>query len=141
MASKLFLDANILLDLTLPRSGSPSAQTIMHAGNKGVVQLFTSPAVIHVASYYTKRHYNIKDTKRIFINLLNEIEVVDCDHTTALMAINSVIDDIEDAFQYYTALKQNLDYFISSDKKLKKVAILHLPVYNAAELVTALQIK
>lgn len=139
MASKVFLDANILLDLILPRAGSLSAQAIMHAGNLGLIQSYTSPAVIHVASYYTKKHFNTKDTKQIFINLIKEIEIIECDHATAVIAINSGIDDIEDALQYYAALRKNLDYFISSDKKLKKAAFPQLPVYNAAELVAALQ--
>ncbi|MFX7559815.1 hypothetical protein ABTJ75_19340, partial [Acinetobacter baumannii] len=66
------------------------------------------------------------------------VEVIDCDHQVALTAINSSIDDIEDALQYYTALKHKLNYFISTDKKLKKQAIPQLPIYAAAEILTKL---
>jgi hypothetical protein len=55
---------------------------------------------------------------------------------TSLVALNSEIDDIEDALQYYTALKHQTEYFISADKKLKKSAIPQLPVYSADEFLT-----
>ncbi len=37
--------------------------------------------------------------------------------------------------QYYAALKNNVDSFISSDKKLKKAGIPQSPVYTAQELL------
>jgi hypothetical protein len=68
------------------------------------------------------------------------VEIINYDHATALIAVNSNISDIEDALQYYTALRHDLDYFISADKNLKKAAIPHLPVYTAAELLTELSV-
>jgi len=45
------------------------------------------------------------------------------------MGLHAKINDIEDALQYYTALDHQLDYFISRDKQLKKLASEELPVY------------
>lgn len=140
MVSKLFLDANILLDITLQRKGFVQASTILSTGINGTVKLFTTPSVLHVASYYTKRHYSEVQTKHIFSALLNDVTIIDCNHETALLAIHSTINDLEDALQYYTALAHRLEAFISSDKKLKKMALPVLPVYSAEEWLAKIEI-
>jgi predicted nucleic acid-binding protein len=134
MASKVFLDANIILDLTLKRPGMQKAIEVFKRAESGELQLFTTPSVIHVVSYFTSRYYSKHQTKQAILLLLNQVQIIECDHGTTVIAISSSMEDIEDALQYYTALKHNLDYFISSDKKLKKAALPQLPVYTAAEL-------
>ncbi|MFL5742613.1 MAG: type II toxin-antitoxin system VapC family toxin [Flavisolibacter sp.] len=135
MAFRAFLDANILLDFTLKREGFPTAKKIIQKAIDGELQLFTSPAVIHITSYWTAKAYSTTITKQVVLSLLAEVHIIDCDHATALMALHSNIEDIEDALQYYTSLKHNIDFFISSDKKLKKAAIPQLPIYTAHELL------
>jgi hypothetical protein len=66
---------------------------------------------------------------------MNEVRVIDCNHETALLAMNSVMEDIEDALQYYAALTHGADIFISSYKKLKKKAIPQLPVMTPSEFL------
>lgn len=139
MASKVFLDANCLLDLTLQRDGFQHANDIIQLAINGDIQLYTTPAVLHVTGYYTSQAYTNQHSKQLILTLLNDVKVIDCDHATALIAINSSIDDMEDALQYYTALKFGVEYFISSDKKLKKASIPQLPVYTPAEFVAELQ--
>lgn len=138
MGSKVFLDANILLDFTLQRAGHGEAKRILQKGIDGNIQLYTTPAVIHIASYWLTKAYSSAVAKKLILTLLADVQVIDCDHATVLMAINSSIDDIEDALQYYAALKYNIIYFISSDKKLKKSAMPQLPVYTAKEFLKEL---
>ena len=138
MASKVFLDVNLLLDLTLQRTGFQKANDIVQAAIEGEIQLYTTPAVLHVVAYYTSQAFSSRHSKQLILTLLNDVRVMDCDHATALVAINSSIEDMEDALQYYTALKFGIDYFISSDKRLKKSAIPQLPVYDAGELLAEL---
>lgn len=138
MAYKVFLDANILLDFTLKRTGYSEARKIIQKGIDSELQLYTSPAVLHIASYWITKAYSGAIAKNLLITLLADVQIIECDHATVLMAIHSNIDDIEDALQYYAALKYNISYFISSDKKLKKVAIPQLPVYTAKEFLDEL---
>ena len=136
MASKVFMDANILLDLTLKRKGYEQASKIIQFAINGKINLFTTPAVLHIIAYYTGKTYGESLSKRLLLTLLTDVQIIDCNHETALLALNSNIADAEDALNYYTALKAGMDYFISSDKDLKKSAIPQLPVYYAAELIT-----
>lgn len=138
MAFKVFLDANVILDRTLSRRGMQNAIEVFKLAESGTLELFTTPAVVHVSSYFTTQVYTKQQTKQAILLLLNQVQIIDCDHQTTLIALLSPMEDIEDAPQYYTAVKHNLDYFISSDKKLKKLALPQLPVFTAAELVAEL---
>lgn len=135
MASKVFLDANFLLDLTLQRERFQQARDLFQLAIDGGIRLYTTPAVLHITGSYTSQAYGSAQAKQILLTLLNDVQIIDCNHATALVALNSAMDDIEDALQYYTAVKSGMDYFISADKKLKNAAIPQLPVYTAAELL------
>jgi len=140
MASKIFLDANLLLDLVLKRPGFATTQGIIQAGIDGEIELYTSPSVLHIMAYFAGKSFSQKHTKQLLLTLLNDVTVIDCDHATVLTALgNGDIDDTEDALQYFTAIRSGLDCFISADKDLKKAALPQLPVYTAAELLAELK--
>lgn len=136
MASKVFADANILLDLTLKRAGYDESIQLFQLSIDGTVQLYTTPAVLHIVSYYTGQAYPKEATKKILLALLNDIRIVEASHATVLQALNSSFDDLEDAMQYFAAMQAGLHYFVSADKKLKKSALHELPVCNLRELFT-----
>jgi predicted nucleic acid-binding protein len=135
MGFKVFADANLLLDFSLKRENYSSAREIIRNAIEGKIQLFITPSVLHITAYWVTKGYGNKRAKELLLSLLADIEVVDCDHSTCVMAIHSGINDIEDALQYYTALKHGIEYFISADKMLKKTAIPQLPVYTAEEFL------
>lgn len=139
MASKVFADANLLLDFTLKRENYEAAREMIRHSIDGVIQIYITPSVLHIAAYWTTKTYGSAKSKLILLALLADVQIIDCDHATALVAINSNMNDIEDALQYYTALKFGMDYFISSDKNLKKTAIPQLPVYTATEFLKDLR--
>lgn len=139
MAFKVSVDANLLLDFTLKRDNYIPARDVMQHGIDGFIQLYTTPAVLHITVHWIAKTYGTAKAKELLLGLLNDVQIIDCDHATAMIAINSSMDDIEDALQYYTALKFGMEYFISADKKLKKAAIPQLPVYTADELLAELK--
>lgn len=138
MASKVFLDANFLLDLTLKRVAFPNVSKVMQAVIARDLDAFSTPAVLHILSYFLTKTHDAFTAKIIAGTLLNDVTIIDCSHHTAVIALNSSITDVEDALQYYTALAHNLDYFISADARLKKVALPQLPVYTSKEFLSLL---
>ncbi|MDQ3551744.1 MAG: type II toxin-antitoxin system VapC family toxin [Bacteroidota bacterium] len=137
MAFKVFLDANILIDITFSRPKAEAARAILQAGIDGKAELYTTPSVLQITAYFTAAQFSRRQTKEILLTLLNDVKVIDCDHNTALIALsNGEIEDTEDALQYFTALKNRIDFFISSDKKLKKAALPQLPVYTADQMLS-----
>lgn len=139
MASKVFVDANFILDITLKRKDFTAARELFEYALKGDIQLFTSPAVLHITSYFTSQSLGPQLTKQLLLTLLNDLTIIDCNHQTAIMAVNSSIEDVEDALQYYTSLFYQMDYFVSADKKLKRSALPQLPVVTAGQLVQELK--
>ena len=77
--------------------------------------------------------FSVEKTKEVIISIIHDIELIDMPKEIVLQSLNSKMNDIEDALQYYVALHHNLDYFVSNDKQLKKEAIPNLPVLNCAE--------
>ena len=135
MAYKIFIDANVLLDLSLKRKGYMEAEQLFIEISKGKFTGYISSSVLHIVFYILSKELSLDVTKNILLNFLEELKVIDLDKEVAVNAINSKIKDTEDALQYYAALHHNLDFFISNDKQLKKESIPNLPVINTSEFI------
>jgi predicted nucleic acid-binding protein len=135
MASKIFIDANILLDFTLKRESYVVSSKIFELAINGAVQAYITPSIVHIAGYWLSKAYGIEKAKELLLALLADVTVIDINHEITITALHSKIRDIEDGLQYYAALNHKIDYFISHDKALQKQGIPGLPVYTAAEFL------
>lgn len=135
MASKIFLDANVLLDLSLKRKNYEASKDLFQQVYEGRFRAYTTPSVIHITGHWLTKEYGASETKAILLDFIKDINIIDCSHSIVVNALNSAMADIEDALQYYTALHHKLDYFISRDKQLKQSAISFLPVYLPEEIL------
>ncbi len=135
MAFKVFLDANILLDLTLKRDNFEQAKRVVVLAVEGDIQAFITPPIIHIVGHWLSKAYGNGKAKELLLGLLADITVIDMPHEIAVNALHSKINDIEDALQYYKAIHHKLDCFISRDKQLKKQGIPALTVYTPEEFL------
>ncbi len=135
MASKAFLDANVLLDLTLKRDGFESAKKIIELAIQGHVNLYTSSSIIHIVGYWLGKAYTTDQAKNILLALLDDVQVLETDHETVIHALQSSIVDIEDAIQYHTGILHGIDRFISRDKILRKSSQPALPIQTPEEFL------
>lgn len=129
MVSKIFLDANVCIDFLLQRKGYQTVNQLFERIISQEYRAYTSPAIIHIIAYFLRKVHKPDTVKALVLNLLSDVQVVDCNHETAIHAVISEMNDIEDALQYYTAMHHKMDFFISLDKNLIKSAIPILPVY------------
>jgi len=135
MASKVFLDANILLDFTLKRAEYEQSRKIIELAVNGTIQAFITPTILHILGYWLTKAYGITKAKELLLTLMVDVTVIDLPREIVLNALHLKITDREDALQYYTAVHHKLDYFISSYKQLQKQGIPVLPVYTPKELL------
>lgn len=135
MAFKIFLDANILIDILLQRENYLISKKLLGYVIQGNYKAFTTPAIIHITSYWVSKFYDKKTIKLLLLNLLSDIRVIDCSHDITISALKSNMTDIEDALQYYTALHHKINFFITQDKNLIKSAIPSLPTYTPKEFL------
>ena len=135
MAYKIFLDANVILDHSLKRKGYENVKNIFLATESGILKAYISSSILHILYYILNKELSNKICKEILINILTETTIIDTPQEVAINAIVSKFDDTEDALQYYTAMHHKLEYFITSDRKLKKEATSLLPIYYPSEFV------
>jgi predicted nucleic acid-binding protein len=135
MASKIFLDANLLLDFILKRDSYNEAKLVLDLVIAGKIQAFTTSSILLINGHYLTKFYGSDKTKELLLMILMEVTLIDITHETAIVALSSKFTDIEDALQYFTAIHHKIDYFISRDKQLKKNSIPTLPVYTPQEFI------
>ncbi|HEX5153304.1 MAG TPA: PIN domain-containing protein [Parafilimonas sp.] len=135
MASKVFLDANVVLDFLLQRNGYEHIEPIVENAIKGTIKLYLSSSIIHITTYWLKKEMSVENVKHILITFLSDINCVDMDHNMVMQALHSDFKDVEDALQYYTALHHKVDCVLSRDKKFIKSAKSQLPVYDPATFI------
>ena len=138
MASKIFVDANVLLDFSLKRDNYSVSKQLIKLIIDGELQAFITPSIVHITGYWLTKAYGADKAKQILLQLLTDIQVIDCNHAVAINALNSKMTDIEDALQYYTALHHKINFFITEDKDLQKSAIPNLPVYSSQDFLNLL---
>ncbi|RYU90318.1 PIN domain-containing protein [Mucilaginibacter terrigena] len=139
MAIKVFLDANVLLDYILKREYYSDAKEIFALLEGKFIDGYITSSVLHITGYWVSKAHGAVNAKKLLLNLLEYATVIDIPHDTALIALHSKIDDIEDALQYYTAIHHKLDYFISRDIQLQKDSIPALQVYSPVDFINRIK--
>jgi len=115
---KLFLDANVVLDLILKREPffDNIAEIVTIAENKNFTLCLSSVTFVNVnyiACKFTDKKYVLESLKKLRVLF----DVLSVSETEIDKALYSNFNDFEDAVQHYCALKYNCDYIITRDSK------------------------
>ena len=115
---KLFIDANVVLDLILKRQPffDNIAEILTVAENKNYTLCLSSVTFVNVnyiASKFTDKKNVLESLKKLRILF----DVLSVSETEIDKALYSNFNDFEDAVQHYCALKNNCDYIITRDSK------------------------
>ncbi|MEJ7694390.1 PIN domain-containing protein [Daejeonella sp.] len=137
MASKVFLDANVILEFFLRREMLDDARNIFIQIQEGNVRGFTTASVIQTCGYILIRSFGNETTKKILLGMLTYVTVIGCRHETVISALNSIISDPEDAIQYYSAVENNLDFYITFDKGLIRQSKPNLPILTPKDFLNS----
>jgi len=121
MCEKVFLDANIFIDLNDEvRETSKESLAILDYLVKQKISIYTSCDLITTIYYILSKKSKVKALEAI--EYLNKIcKVIDLTNdqisqTCRLMRENQNYKDLEDTIQYILAKNQNCDLIISNDK-------------------------
>lgn len=107
---KIFLDANILIDLI---SGRRKVEGIEDTDFK---QLHTSTLSVHILFYVNRIKYNSVEERRTK-EVLKHIVLTPLTDTIVRRAYKSKYSDYENTLQYLMALHANCDYILTRDRK------------------------
>ena len=124
---KLFLDTNVVIDLLDKREGFyKAAVALFTLSYKKEIILYVSPMTYATAAYLLRKQGEAQ-VKLLLRNLRQLSEVTTANEMGVDDALASAFKDYEDALQYYSALKHNVDCIITRnviDFKNAKIPVL-----------------
>lgn len=114
----LFFDTNVLMDHALIReTGQPyEAEFILDWAAYNEIPMFVSPGCIYIFAYLLHRHGIRKDALRQkLLTYLEVLNISSIDNHCFVDGLQSDFRDIEDAFQYFSALRSSCDFFLTTN--------------------------
>ncbi|MEO6950104.1 MAG: PIN domain-containing protein [Ginsengibacter sp.] len=112
MASKLFLDTNIIIDLLAERNYElDSIHEIIKLSEKGITDLYISESIIATVFYILRKEKKI-NTLLALRELCKIVNVISFSKDILYFPIENYIDK-EDGLLYFLAAKAKMDYFIT----------------------------
>ena len=134
MATKIFLDANVLIDVVLNREGFvESASKVLQLGLDGDCELWASDVTMVTVSFYAKKGRTTEQLYEVMRELRAMIDVVSTGASAIDWALQQGNRDFEDAVQYYAAMQCDAEYIITRDQR--DYPYLEIPAISPMELL------
>lgn len=134
MKPRLFLDANIVLDLLGKRLPHyHSIAKIATLADRRKLDLVVSALSYGTVNYFLEKWENSHRARDKLRKLRVISEICDLDAATVEKGLNSNFSDFEDALQYYGAVKSACNYLITRNAKNFKLS--EIPIMTAEEFL------
>ena len=124
---KVFIDTNIFAEYIFVRAQSTSVQKLFQAIKDQEIEAITSTASIYTMTYISEQMLKLKgihrpelteQVRKIIDSLLLLVHIGNLEHSDMIDAANDLsFSDIEDAFQYHCALKNQCNFLITINIK------------------------
>jgi predicted nucleic acid-binding protein len=128
MTFKVFIDSDIILDVLAKREPFyDSAALLFSSIEKGKISGYTFPIVFSNVHYVLRKRVSKKMTLESLRYLKTLIQILPLDHRAIELALDSELNDFEDAIQYFCAEQNSINYLITRNKidyKKAKINIL-----------------
>ncbi|UXX79466.1 PIN domain-containing protein [Reichenbachiella carrageenanivorans] len=135
MASKIFVDTDVIIDLLIDRQPhADAASIIFDLADKKKLKLFASSICLNNVHYIVRKELGDKKTRTIIGEILELVEILSVSGKDIENAVNSEFKDFEDAIQHSVALggKEISAIVTRNTKDYKKSQI---PVFNTETYV------
>lgn len=131
---RIFVDADIILDLLLAREPFFSAATrLFSLIQDGEIEGFVSPLIFSNLFYVLRKELSGPEAVGALRKLRLLTHILPVDEETIDLALASSFSDFEDAIQYYAAKTQGLDAIVTRNKQDYRVA--KLSIFTAEECI------
>jgi len=134
----ILLDTNVILDFAMKRGEYYApAREIMNEIADGRLIGHVSASQITDIYYFLEKQFDHKEAIRVLVVLLESIRIIGVDEKTINTAIESEMDDFEDAVQSAAAHSCYVDIVVTRDKTGFHNSTLR--VYSPEEFLETLQ--
>ena len=135
---KILIDLNIILDMLNKRVDHEAAVILFDLCVKKVVQGYISSHELTTLAYFLeKQKYSTAKRKKVLISLLSNLTVLAADERILRTALDSEIQDYEDAVIDELAYANEIDCIVTRD--LKDFKKSKNTVYTAVEAIDFIQ--
>ena len=115
---KIFVDTNILLDLLFQRRGFfLDAKRLFNYSKSRNIDIFISAISINTIYYLLQKKFTKEHSKHLLEYIYDITDILLFDENIIFLAHQSSFKDLEDAFQYFTAKKNNIPVIITRNQK------------------------
>ena len=130
----VFFDTNVMIDIIGRRQQfcRPSLQ-IMSLADRGILRVCVSAMSYATASFILSRDNKQVDIVGEFAKFAKITTATPVDADTIDDSIRSEFNDFEDAMQYFSAMRESIDYIVTRNKKDFKAA--QIPVFEPHEFI------
>ncbi|MBR0276767.1 MAG: PIN domain-containing protein [Prevotella sp.] len=131
---RVFLDTNVMIDIIGQREPFcvPALQ-ILSLADRGILQICVSAMSYATASFILGRYNKEVDILSEFSKFMQITTATPVDSETVDSSLRSEFSDFEDAMQYFSALRENVDYIVTRNKKDFTAAAI--PVFEPQEFI------
>lgn len=131
---KLFLDANVVLDVLAKREPHwpASARAMAYIDGRKVQGLIAAHTLTTI-DYLLNKHLSRKKARSAIIQLLNTLHVATANHDVMLEALSLGWNDFEDAIQATSALHAKASHIITRNPR--DFSVLAIPVFTPEEFL------
>ncbi len=131
---RIFLDTNVALDLIANREPFvQEALPFLALVKTGDARLFISEVSIGTIVYMSFDRLKLDNAEEKLIQFFDFCHVTSGGKEALLDSLNSDFKDKEDGIQYFTAIENQMDFFITRDKNGFKRALGKIPVLTPKE--------
>ncbi len=131
----VFVDSDVFFDIISGRRPFfKDSAKVLELLYKGSIAVATSESCLANLIYLAIDINKIPNASSKLRNLISSCTILCCGKKGVLEALNSNFKDKEDAIQYYTALYNEIDFFVTRNIKDYKAVVKSLPVITPKEL-------
>lgn len=136
MATRIFLDTNIILDLLdNQRECHKEAVLLFNLIDNGEVMAFFSESVVATTDYILQKLLSKDFRTEFFREMSRKIQILPSSNMILDRALSLEFEDFEDALLFQLALENKVDFFITNDKKLLNSTLKGIQLVRAEQFL------
>lgn len=130
LADKVYLDANVVIDLFDKNADALKALAIIDYCQKHKISVCTSPVTITILNYFFDKRLGVKGKVKAMTKLAQVFELVPNLPSHFNQALKAKNNDYEDALHFYAALDAGCSYIISEDGEFSSFSTRQIQILS-----------
>mgnify|MGYP000668613701 CR=1 FL=1 len=134
---KVVIDINVIVDLAFQRDGFKAAEKVIDICLGEGIKGYACSHEITTLAYLLQKKFKMKKVKYFLDEILDMFDVISSNNKILRLALDSEIDDYEDAVIEVSAKQEEIDYIIT--RNLKDFAAGEIEALSPEEFILLIE--